>query len=392
MFRAFLILLCCGFATATQAATLRVERDGSGDYAIIQNAVDAAASGDTILIGPGRYDEGQIVTTAGWTENVRILIQQEELTLIGAGPDLTIIGPESPYDNASQGDDRGIIAGPYFNSFQVWVSGIGFENMGRGIMGSAAPIFNVDNCRFSGLGSGVTCTLASNLSVSNCSFDIEATGWGHLIYTNSMNHVEVWNCDFSLDENGENFQVAVQFDTTMNVNIHDCTFNEGKYGLQFSGASGSVAEVSNCQFLGQSITGLIIVGLTAEVNSCYFENQAIAIRTEATMTDVVIQNTIIQDVDLWSIQIYFVGALSVHNSFLAHGPQYTVYESSYCSEKDNPYLGVLDMTNNDWATTDPDSIASWNHLCHYDVDYIPFIGQSVPTTTVGWGDLKAQFR
>jgi len=33
----------------------RVEKDGSGDFAVIQNAVDAAAPGDTVVVGPGRY-------------------------------------------------------------------------------------------------------------------------------------------------------------------------------------------------------------------------------------------------------------------------------------------------------------------------------------------------
>ncbi|MFT5241344.1 MAG: hypothetical protein ACI9X0_002324 [Kiritimatiellia bacterium] len=39
------------------ANSLRVEQDGSCNYLALQPAVDAAASGDTICIGPGWYQE-----------------------------------------------------------------------------------------------------------------------------------------------------------------------------------------------------------------------------------------------------------------------------------------------------------------------------------------------
>ncbi|MFH2054054.1 MAG: hypothetical protein ABIK96_16485, partial [bacterium] len=44
-------------AAPASARTLCVERDGSGNFTEIQPAIDAAASGDTILIGPGEYLE-----------------------------------------------------------------------------------------------------------------------------------------------------------------------------------------------------------------------------------------------------------------------------------------------------------------------------------------------
>ncbi len=39
------------------AATLSVKQDGSGDYTVIQDALDAASPGDTVLVYPGRYFE-----------------------------------------------------------------------------------------------------------------------------------------------------------------------------------------------------------------------------------------------------------------------------------------------------------------------------------------------
>jgi polygalacturonase len=47
--------------------TLRVSADGSGDFTRVQDALDAAAAGETILLAPGRYREKVIVRTAAVT-------------------------------------------------------------------------------------------------------------------------------------------------------------------------------------------------------------------------------------------------------------------------------------------------------------------------------------
>ena len=53
---AAVVLLC---SSSAFAATITVERDGSGDFTTIQPALDAVASGDTIRIGPGDYTESE---------------------------------------------------------------------------------------------------------------------------------------------------------------------------------------------------------------------------------------------------------------------------------------------------------------------------------------------
>ncbi|MCF6341366.1 MAG: hypothetical protein L3J31_00985 [Bacteroidales bacterium] len=52
-----IITLCLLFTQTTMANTLTVKQDSTGDYNIIQDAIDAATNSDTILVWPGTYFE-----------------------------------------------------------------------------------------------------------------------------------------------------------------------------------------------------------------------------------------------------------------------------------------------------------------------------------------------
>ena len=64
------IVLLVATVGSAHATLIRVELDGSGDYINIQDAVNVAASGDTLMIGPGRWDQmfTYSIPAGGWPD------------------------------------------------------------------------------------------------------------------------------------------------------------------------------------------------------------------------------------------------------------------------------------------------------------------------------------
>jgi len=78
--------------SAANAEIFRVEKDGTGDFTIIQDAVEAASDGDTIEIGPGRYAD---FFAAPYDIQAVVYIEDKSLSFVGSGQELTVIGPEN---------------------------------------------------------------------------------------------------------------------------------------------------------------------------------------------------------------------------------------------------------------------------------------------------------
>ena len=89
-------LLCqfVGIAPMATARTWVVDQQGSGDYTAIQDAANATADGDTILLYPGRYDEYRPYDFGALTESTCVVIERDNVTLRGVDRDAVIIGPE----------------------------------------------------------------------------------------------------------------------------------------------------------------------------------------------------------------------------------------------------------------------------------------------------------
>ncbi len=74
------LLLVMGTASQAAAETWYVEKDGSGDFTVIQAAVDAAADGDVINIGLGQFSDFTLVPPN--YSAVVVLDGQKSLTFI----------------------------------------------------------------------------------------------------------------------------------------------------------------------------------------------------------------------------------------------------------------------------------------------------------------------
>src|SRR6056297_2868040 len=90
------ILVLVMAAIHAEAATIRVEQDGSGDFTEISTGILAAAPGDTVRIGAGWYQQSVPLSTGGNTEETYAAVVVDSLTIVGEGRDDVIIGPAEP--------------------------------------------------------------------------------------------------------------------------------------------------------------------------------------------------------------------------------------------------------------------------------------------------------
>ncbi|MDY0109302.1 MAG: right-handed parallel beta-helix repeat-containing protein [Candidatus Krumholzibacteria bacterium] len=237
-------------AGLSEARTWYLEKDGSGDFTVIQEAVDAAASGDTLRIGPGRWYEHWVIMTG---QVVYTLISGKALTFIGAGPTTTIIGHETPPFSGSTTDFAFI---PDGDCSTTTFADIGFDM--PGIFGNAiANLGNrieIQNCRFTRLARGVFTEGIGGGFVRNCEFlnvNYNNGGQGIAAYTPARDLL-IEDCTFT------NCSTAFRADWggCQDITVQNCVMTGGRTGVGFiSGASGTVR---NCSITGQNQWGIIL--------------------------------------------------------------------------------------------------------------------------------------
>jgi len=155
-------------ATSASARTWRVEKDGSGDYTTIQPAVDGAAPGDSILIGPGRYSETTLynpnVPKDFFPKPVMIAVTVDDLTIIGAGPDQVYLAPETP--DSSPDGPMGIAT--YLWITQLVVKRLTIEDVYDGMYFCGKV--EISDCRFRNSDKGIAYWDQLGLIVRSCDF------------------------------------------------------------------------------------------------------------------------------------------------------------------------------------------------------------------------------
>ncbi len=375
------------------SATWQVSKDGTGDFSIIQEAADAAADGDTILIGPGRFDDSQALESSG---DLRVLLDgSKSLCFIGAGVDETIIGPETFVDGA---EHWGIWNQE--GSTQMVFEGITFENLDEGGVYSQGDELLVSHCVFSRCGGPLT-SLSPNRTVILDSRFVDIMGaWDVAILCRSSISV-IGNVVF------ERCRSAIQLDYygSSSQLVQECVFDGQGVGLEgifFDRCGGEVRNnvFKDCVAVGVGIDGgwtVNIEGNTFEniLGSDVFTGRAVILAgvRDLTMTGNTISNCEV-GIDLIGPGVEY--SIQGNHIFRTEGSnQLFVRTSIYW----HLYEYTWDLSNNYWGTTDPDEISLWiNDASDADnngilyVNFLPVADGPVPTEQKSLGGLRSMFR
>lgn len=381
--RALSAVLCfLLWSPAAEARTWRVEKDGSGDFTVIQHAVDASAGGDTIMIGPGRYSEHTDHTYAGNVWHTYVHLVSGSLTLIGAIEGTTVIGPESPGTWESWEYATGIFYWPATTSSELVLEYLTVEDVVIGAYAESGAV-EISNCTFRRTTYGVW-THTPGL-VHACSFEgISETG----IITSSPSHdVFVTRCEIRDTRRAFNFSGVANVAVREN-NVIGCR-NAG-YLDQCSGSvvGNSFAVTTGAGLVvygpgSYTITDNVIDGGTANIYLGLGANNAVCERN-------VFRGSRDSAVDVVSC------APRIRNNDIFKGRGHAVILGGYSQLPDR----FVDMTGNYWGTANPDSISAWivdghdivSPQMHGFVTFEPFSSSPVPTKKKSLGGVKALYR
>ena len=382
------IALTVILATNVFGGSLRVELDGSGDYVGIQEAVNAAASGDTILIGPGRWDQMYTYTipAGGWTDQVIVAVDNKDLTLVGSGQGVTIIGPEvaPPFGNPGP---IAIVGG---TDHDLTVKSMTIENMRNGIYewGKTLQVEDVhirdcylgsspwathgaeyvgclfERCYERGIAAG---SRASGMIIRNCEF----IGWAQKhISLQGVEDILIEHCDFYTGN------ISVQFEGSSSYGVvQDCVFHSG-YGPHIVATTYSHMTLNRCRMFG-GIEQLHLVDYSVVTGE---ENEFLGTNLEGGGFGTIVAQ---------------MASLDLHDSHIYKGnAEYTVRFYDY------PFFPNMGqhLENNYWGTSDSDSIAAWiyneddDSSLNIQTFIEPFYDHPIPNEPASMSDLKKMFR
>lgn len=384
-------LIAVGVILAGQlanAATLRVMQDGSGDFADIQAAVDVAARGDTIRIGPGRWDIFHSHLLPGWGYSVYVIAldwEGRDLTFLGSGPDETILGPSPAGHN--DWHYRGIMT--RYSADRV--RGLSVEGIYDGIYDGRGGIY-VDNCRFINCSKGLYTFSPEGATVVasefiGCSYGVMCLDGG--------DNVDVRDCTFVGDYTGVGLQGAWQ----ATYSVSNCRFDGGGTAVEVLYGHATIQACQATSMVGG--TQLAPVYLAAEHAQVHLENctaqttgRAVWVSGHASLVG---SNVVLEG----GHSVVFAredATVSIHDSHLINAGGYTIEAWYYSCEPDPPEPWVLDLTENYWGTTDIEQIEDWIFIDQEHgpncvvVDYLPLADGPVQTQRETWGTVKTLFR
>ncbi len=381
-FRISAILVALLIATPSVAATWRVELDGTGNFTNIQSAVNAAAAGDTIHVGPGRFATFHPIGLPGYFDEVIVLVTKPNLTFMGSGKDVTRIGTTSYY--GPYGKSPRAFFGLAPNNFML--KDMTLENVYM-LVFSNADVF-AESCLFRGSDQRIACIDLDGSSgrVESCEFAITHGAWG-VVLTGATHDFVIRDSHFSGDSHCQAINCT---GGPQNIGISDCVVDDGT--ITFS--TGATGSISRCLISSSYGSGVFVAEPTSSVsvNDVTIAGASTGINVANSCfsgSRLTIANTTVAAITTSGRSV-----VAVHDSNFMPTSGWAVY----CNVASTWPAHTLDLSNNNWGVTDAAAINTliWDHRddpsnpCT--VVYEPYIGQPVAAETTTWGDLKALFR
>jgi len=415
---------------------LFVEKDGSGDYVTIPEAVIAAASGDTIMIGPGRFDDLMVEVCIPSNFHYRVVVLQEDLTLIGVGSDLesddgcTIIGPEEPPpSNARQ---HGIASYEMCGAQSFFIRGIRFENLNVAIHAGTGELLQVEDCTFWRNYRSIE-TDFPRVKIARCGFEAaEYTPFFVILSAVSgPRQIEFNDCTFRLDSDYD--MIAIGGSGEGPISIGNCDFfgtTGERRGIGFSGFF-EPASIKDCSFSDLNYGVRFYGGGEYFIKDSFFEKVKFGLYDLGAHVYIMnVDGCVFSDVDEGSISYQTLYAGHVRDCILAKGQEFVIsstYNNSAAELVKNEDQEIsmflksggntsfdakekisvvvapqeeyrFDMRNNWWGSAEPDSIQAWIEdgldIPDYPfyVDWEPHNGGPVNTEKNSLDSFKAKFR
>lgn len=381
-----IMLLVCGPAVA---ATITVERDGTGDFMVLQEALNAAADGDTVRLGPGDFTEMPWTRLPGWSWDVRSCgrVLADDVTIIGAGPELTRIGPAA---FAANGNLFSPVAISYTERGRLCLRDMTIRNCYTGVHVEGS--LEMEDCIVDDQVVGVLLAPTdmggsirdSVFRAASSPYVAEVAVWTLPVFGGSGILIE-----------RSSFTGGVTVFETPGTTVIDCSFGECAAGIQINGSAD--ATFHRCTVDATSVGFEFSLGSGA---SCEFNDGEISGGWSALDTGGSAPNGryVVRGSRLRGGSIAVIDARYRPRACVITGCD--IFKGSgpviRCSSANNAV--THDLRNNYWNTTSEADIQSWiiDHNDDPDIPatvlYLPFVGQPVPTETTSWGDLKASFR
>jgi len=356
------------------ARTWSVEQDGSGDWVTIQAAFEASASGDTILIGPGVYNQTHDDPYSNPV--VAYLGDHKDLVVSGVSKDEVFIGPDVFTVDCT---------GLYFSEGTAEVSNLTFQNCFDALKGSGD--FIIQDCKLLDCGNGLISVGAGRVEISSCQFGPDPTG-------DRNGAINVWSAGY--------------------VSVIDCTMTDCKTYLD----NVSDSQVKGCQF-DHSLVSRSVVYMSS--SGVFEDNQSNGVLEAGGTVNLAIRNSVFYNNESEEYNLALQGDgvnVEIFDSFFYGGTWSSLYllsEASVRGEGNHflnrgghsvrlKYYGqydnnaVVDLRNNYWGTADSTQIADWIYdsndtsTIYTEVQFNPFSDVPLPAEKKSLGSFKSLYR